>query len=57
MEITIYYRCESSVYREDPGPAVAGAQPPDGAGIGCTLWIQHSEDCSGPATGCQTLQH
>lgn len=25
MEITIYYRCGSTVCREDPGPAIAGA--------------------------------
>lgn len=39
METTINYRYGSTVRREDPGPAIAGALPPVGAGIGCTLWI------------------
>lgn len=39
MEIPIYYSSGSAVCREDPGPAIAGALPPDSAGTGRTLWI------------------
>lgn len=42
--------------REDPGPAADGAEPPDSAGAGCTLWVQHRADRPGSATGCQALQ-